>query len=259
MLLRYRATLASKGELKSMSYILDALKKAERERGIAQVPTLMTVHDARITPRNHWRLVSGGLVIFIAASLRFFLHSRSASKHSPETPPNHSVSNPETDHLEVTRAQPPAPLNSESPISASQASLPSLKTKSVQNEPGGVPTAVKSNSLSTAKSEVSVPALTVLRQSLQESGIISPEVSASAPTPPTNQAKPVSLREAMAKLSLSILVYADDKAERMVFINGRKYIEGEYVDGGYLLESISQEGAVLSYQGERALLKLGPK
>ena len=35
-----------------MSYILDALRKAERERAIAQVPTLMTVHETRIDDRS---------------------------------------------------------------------------------------------------------------------------------------------------------------------------------------------------------------
>ena len=41
----------------------------------------------------------------------------------------------------------------------------------------------------------------------------------------------------------------------MVFINDRKYQEGDYVEGRYLLEKITPEGAVLGYQGERVLLK----
>jgi hypothetical protein len=41
----------------------------------------------------------------------------------------------------------------------------------------------------------------------------------------------------------------------MVYINGNKYREGEYVEGSYLIERITEDGAILSFQGERALLQ----
>ena len=65
----------------------------------------------------------------------------------------------------------------------------------------------------------------------------------------------MSLREAMAKMKITILIYDEAKSERMVFINNRKYVEGDYVNGLYLLESITANGVVLSYQGERAMLR----
>ena len=67
--------------------------------------------------------------------------------------------------------------------------------------------------------------------------------------------KPVTLKEVLNEMTLSILLYDEDKAERMVFINGRKYVEGDLVESAYLLENITLEGAVLSYRGERALLR----
>jgi len=56
-------------------------------------------------------------------------------------------------------------------------------------------------------------------------------------------------------MNLSVLLYSDTPADRIVFINGRKYGEGDHIDGKYLIESITLEGAVLSYQGERAVLR----
>jgi hypothetical protein len=41
----------------------------------------------------------------------------------------------------------------------------------------------------------------------------------------------------------------------MVVISGRRYVKGQLVDGRYLLEDITPEGAVLSYRGERTLLR----
>ncbi len=73
------------------------------------------------------------------------------------------------------------------------------------------------------------------------------------------QGKALSLREAIDKMAISVLMYSESKAERRVYINGRKYVEGDYVDGHYLVESITLEGVVLSYEGERATLRSGSR
>ena len=59
----------------------------------------------------------------------------------------------------------------------------------------------------------------------------------------------------MKEMNISILFYAENPSDRMVFINGRKYVEGEYIDERFLLERITPDGAVLSYQGGQAILK----
>ncbi len=64
----------------------------------------------------------------------------------------------------------------------------------------------------------------------------------------------------MAKLSISILVHSAEKADRMVYINGRRYGEGDMVDGLYLVRAIQPDGVLLAYQGEEHFLRapLGP-
>jgi Type II secretion system protein B len=59
----------------------------------------------------------------------------------------------------------------------------------------------------------------------------------------------------MAKMRLDTFVYTDVPADRMVTINGRKYIEGEQVDGLYRIESITREGVLLSYKDEKLVLR----
>jgi hypothetical protein len=56
-------------------------------------------------------------------------------------------------------------------------------------------------------------------------------------------------------MRLDVFVYTDVEADRMAVINGRRYVKGELVDGLYLLESINPEGVVLSYKGERVVLR----
>jgi hypothetical protein len=78
---------------------------------------------------------------------------------------------------------------------------------------------------------------------------------AEAPASDEFKQKPASLKEALNDMTLSILLFDENKADRMVYINGRKYVEGDYVEDAYFLESITLEGAMLSYRGERALLR----
>jgi hypothetical protein len=59
----------------------------------------------------------------------------------------------------------------------------------------------------------------------------------------------------MAKMTLNVLVYTQTAAERMVIINGKRYVKGDYVDGQYRIEDITREGALLGYQGEQAVLQ----
>jgi hypothetical protein len=86
-----------------------------------------------------------------------------------------------------------------------------------------------------------------------------PQPIKAAVAPDVAKIQPVSFTEAISKMTLSLLIYNDNKAERMVYINGKKYAEGDYIEGIYLLESITGDGAIISHQGERTLLQPKPK
>jgi hypothetical protein len=60
--------------------------------------------------------------------------------------------------------------------------------------------------------------------------------------------------EVIAKLRLQVLVYSEVPSERLVFINNQKYVEGQRIDADLVIERITSDGAVLSYQGKRLVL-----
>jgi hypothetical protein len=68
-------------------------------------------------------------------------------------------------------------------------------------------------------------------------------------------AAPASPADVIARLKLQMLVYADAPADRLVFINNQKYVEGEILDGQVVLEAITPEAAIVSYQGRRYTLR----
>ena len=55
-------------------------------------------------------------------------------------------------------------------------------------------------------------------------------------------------------LNLDLHVYATNAAERMAFINGRKYREGDTLQEGPVVRQITPAGAVLEYNGRMYLL-----
>ena len=63
------------------------------------------------------------------------------------------------------------------------------------------------------------------------------------------------IRALVAKLTLQVLSWSPDPRDRFVFVNGRKYVEGQSIDDKLLVERITDGGVVLSYQGERATLR----
>lgn len=58
----------------------------------------------------------------------------------------------------------------------------------------------------------------------------------------------------LAELHLDIHVYADDSAERFVFINMTKHREKSQLSEGPVVEEITTDGVILEYQGRTFLL-----
>lgn len=84
------------------------------------------------------------------------------------------------------------------------------------------------------------------------------KATAAIQPPPAKSGAPSSttaLAGMFPALHLQALVYSDVPAQRMVFINGRKYVEGQEVDAGLVLDEITEQGALLSYRGRRYLLR----
>jgi general secretion pathway protein B len=61
--------------------------------------------------------------------------------------------------------------------------------------------------------------------------------------------------ETPVKMKLEVLVYSDVAAERMVFINGRKYKQGDTVAERARIEEIRPDSVVLSEEGRRFTLR----
>jgi len=56
-------------------------------------------------------------------------------------------------------------------------------------------------------------------------------------------------------LKIDMLVWAADPRERMVYLNGRRYVEGQRLENGAVIQQIEPEGIVLLMGGQRFRLR----
>jgi general secretion pathway protein B len=83
---------------------------------------------------------------------------------------------------------------------------------------------------------------------------IAPATGENSAQAPATTASVVALTAGLPELSVDLHIYADDPAKRAVFINGRRYTQGDSIAEGPRVEEITRDGAVLNYRGQRFLL-----
>jgi len=267
-----------------MSYILDALKKAERERNTKRVPMLMTVHEQQGGRWSRLAAAAGGLALCAAAAVWFFSPAldrnvqtqrpslpaaeRSGAAEAPDTQAQSSSAQAASaaQPLEAPPADREAPIldatllpgsrrDPRPPATTPSAAEPVPQIPFVRTAPEAGPRQAPAGNAAyppQGRPETASP-LAAAEAAAQSNagGAGSPAKDAAAALPP----QPVPLRDAVAKMKLTLLVYAEAEAERVAYINGRKYAKGDLVDGHYLVEDISAEGVVLIFGGERTMLR----
>ena len=237
-----------------MSYILDALKKAERERKLVKVPTIETVHELPERRRTHPRLIGIVTVAVLCLGLAiFFLVQRTDFEKQVLETSVSTTTEDSTGNLE--RA---AVLSAEAPVSVPTQiqGKPTAPAGGISSKPEAteiVAMAPKSSEQVTdaPSSPVTVP---VPLQSINTMPDFAPPPLRS-PAPAAVSAVP--LRDIATAMVLSIHLYSDNKDERTVFINGRKYLEGDSVTTDCVVENITPEGVVLQRGDERVTLRPG--
>ena len=218
-----------------MSLILDALKQADRERRIGQLPDMKVAHimnkeSAPHPMRRLWlcsALVVLGIVLFLV--LRTAPPTRTISR-TPEPPVDIAGTTPapRIKGPQAPSTDPGHPL----PTSARNAA-PARRVKQ-----GNTITPTGGTRVLKAKSgELSAPS--------REKKLL-----------PLSQL-PSDIQESLQGLEINAHVYDDDPSKRFIFINQRHYRAGDRIGGdGFLLKEITRDGIVIDYGNGEACLKI---
>jgi general secretion pathway protein B len=229
-----------------MSFILDALKKSESDRQRQSGPALFEVKVA--PPRSRlplWALAIGLLLAVNIAVVAWML-LRHPSAREPATAAAAPLVMPAPAAAPAPRALPamPAPAAA-TPAPGAAAGLASQVPPVMlpaTTAPAAASGTEAANAEDLAPAAEPPPSLsTHVHRGTVEGVPLYQDWAASSPTKPP-------------ELRLDLHVYAPRAEERFVMINMKKLREGEALPNGMRVESITPEGAVLSYNGARFLL-----
>lgn len=223
-----------------MSYILDALKKAdsERERGAVpgihaqQVPHMAVVAKPAGNLKLVLWLIAGLLTILVAALVW------SMSTTTSPTPP-------------VQVAQPPSPIRPAETGAPAPLTQPSAM-------PAPTPTAASPVAKLGAKEKIAVPAPAIKAETKVAAKAGVPKVGASAEDTATAETRvyrlaelPDDVQRDLPRLTISGGTYSANPAQRLLIVNNQVFLEGSQPAPGVTVEQIRQSAAVLSFRGYR--------
>lgn len=259
-----------------MSLILEALKKSEAERRLGQVPGLLDSQPlARRRRGAGWRLPALAVAVLAVAAGAYWLGQRGAGEDMPpaaaareDAAPARAIT-PTADAAEDENEDEALPELVLSPPASSPAApvsrLPSdpgfrsVERESVPQHVQALPPPDAAPEPAPTVSPIAAPppARPTQQPSLPvtEAPAIAPEPIAAAadvrPFLPSLSQLSAAQREGLPPLRMSMHVYTEDPATRVVIIDGRRLREGEALAAGLQLEAIERDGSVLDYRGLR--------
>ena len=251
-----------------MSYILDALKRAESERSRGQIPGLHAQPMARVALDREerapvWKtLVFAVIAALVLGALAWWWLS--ADGPAPAVVPPQAAPLAAPPSTPAAPVNPPAQVSAPPPVVAAAEPVVSAASKPAPRR--NPPPAIKSvaapvNAAAPARmAPVPTPAprsQTAPDPSGATRSTAAPAAAASASgTPPEPRVLAMSELPADVISSLPALVvsgasYSDQPASRMVIINGALYREGDRLTSELTLQRIALRSAVLSFRGYR--------
>ena len=263
-----------------MSYILDALKKSEKERQRGALPDMLTVQDiVADKPKKRlawWAYLIAATVILNAGMFAWwlgFLHTEKAKvvqASVPEKAPLLSVNDAAQAGLDRDKSSPDSAqriVTESSPVAKNVVSATGISAYSSVNT-GNSPSQSKGQAVpdiqrkttpdrpASAKDAVKPPAPAKQEQTENSAHILSGPTDDHAEVPEDNKIYrlkelPSSVQQGLPSFSISALMYSGNPASRMVRINDQMMYEGQDLTAGVKLEEITKDGVIFRHQKYR--------
>ena len=216
-----------------MSYILEALKKADQQRSLGEVPDLEAAHwgERRRKRVYRWVWVVAALLL-VNGILLYLLLGRNDSLISDAGVMPESI-----DTMAVT----PVP-RVEKPVE------PALRDKLRPREPVYVPPVAPARRSPPRVQQP--PSAAVVESTPAYTSAAPPQSAATSDVPEWNDLS-LEFRSGLSMPPIDVHVYSDEPGRRFILMDLQKYREGETLGNGAVLEQILPDSIQLYYQGSR--------
>jgi general secretion pathway protein B len=259
-----------------MSYILEALKKADQERVVGKVPDLDSVHDPALPPARRkfrWIWILGALLVVNGILVAALMLRNDAADGGPEhasadrvpameatRPP---VATPAIPPRRVVTPRQPAarsPVRPYVPPAASRPA-PADETAAAVSPPApkvaGTVTRAEQPLEAEApvhESPAPVPAPAARQPAPAVQAATSPPVESAAGLPYWDDLS-LEFRSGFKAPRIDVHVYDTNPQRRFILVDLKKYREGDNLASGALLEKIRPEGVQLSFRGKQFIYR----
>jgi general secretion pathway protein B len=243
-----------------MSYILDALKKAESERKLGSVPTMYAQAPNAIAPTDGhgwhkwlpWVLAGTtlGMLIIGLAWLQPWQSQVQTMRNVPAEAPAvttiapATVENPMAIAPEAAKEVKPEPAVTASSIAAPSTQRPAKPAQPTTPVLPASPVAEKVPQVATGSSVAKVASAPIREKE-------SPNVSSEESQVGTPRDLPPNIQAELPAIVVNGYIYAKNPADRSVLINQRLLHEGDQITPELVLEKMLSKGAILNYKGYR--------
>jgi general secretion pathway protein B len=242
-----------------MSYILDALRKSERERKRSSIPDPLAVQGPLFPPkkRRHIRFYLILMIVLMSTLVSGLWFGIWYGKKTP------LIQDSADQTVNVSQAKNPqeSVLGSNAKIDDEHIHAPKKEATIAEKLPQNIVNqqdSKKSQGRNIQRGE----------ETTSDTLMTSPGPAASVPEaekeiPPPDKNKlysvqelPDSIRQKLPDFSFSVFLYSDEPASRTVRVNGIMMKEGQYVTAGLKLEEIIPDGVIFSYMNYRFRVRI---
>ena len=220
-----------------MSYILDALKKADQERTLGEVPDLEAAHwgERRRKRSYRWVWIVAALLLVNGVLLYLLLGVDDSTISDAEVMP------------EPLDAAPVTPLPR-----VARTAVPPSREKLRPREPVYVPPVVPAGRPPPPRMQQapSVPPPAVVESTPAYTPPAPAQPAVTSEVPEWNDLS-LEFRSGLSMPPIDVHVYSEDPGRRFILMELQKYREGETLGNGAVLEEILPDSIQLYYQGRR--------
>jgi general secretion pathway protein B len=224
-----------------MSYILEALKKAQAERARGAIPGVDAQPLPTIAPRapaRQWLWITGALAALALGAVLLWPAAQ-------------------TQRQRDTSSEPTPPVAMRTEESAGRAAAPAAQTPIPTPAPTPGPTAPARSATTTPVPAPAAPAVSPPppAKPARRMGETAPAASPAATPAPERiallQELPAQIQREIPPIAINGYLYASNPADRSVLINNRLRREGDQLADGLTLEKLLPSEMVLNYRGYR--------
>jgi general secretion pathway protein B len=255
-----------------LSYILDALKKAEKERRHGTVPDPLSIQDVpAIGQRKRllWPYFLLAAVLVNAALFAWWLvplqHKKAGGASQQTVVQQNTSKTPGSfqsgSHIPTATAPPSGSATASQPRAESKGKVSSQKSDTTDGKPIAKPSpAAQQNQQTQAKAEpqkksTPEPAPSGKTKDSDNTPPAEPQPATHASTGSQTVVQlselPLSVQKSLPAFSITAHLFSPDPTSRMAKVNGKMMREGQELSAGLKLDEITADGVVFSYQNHR--------